>query len=316
MGVRPLWRSYAHPFEAYPLEALLGELSADPPRFSFVVLGNTDLTPEKASQEEEPALFDAIMADIRSIHPPPVFLFHLGDIAGQPGDKEAWEMFIQGSKPFEFGFFPGSLLDRDKRRCFVVPGEKDVYDKPTESAFLEHFFRPSGNIPYSFDWQEYHFIALNSERTDEGWLMDTFGFNRQKNRIAGDQLLWLERDLERNRQKEIVVFMHKPLFPPVFSRHDGDCMDRYYWDRENLLDLLSEYAVKVIFMGHEPIFHWTRIQETHHVVTGGAGRKIRAARRLGGFHHFLYVTIGEASRMDVFCVDPERDTVEDQIELM
>ncbi len=80
--------------------------------------------------------------------------------------------------------------------------------------------------------------------------------------------------------------------------------------------MLRKHCAKVIFMGHEPIFHWVQIEDTYHVITGGAGRSLSAPRRMGGFHHFLYVTIHEASRMNIFCVDPERDTIEERIVVM
>ncbi len=315
LGVRPLWRNCLHPFQAYPLEQLTGELTANPPRFSFVVLGNTDLASRESSRGDETTTFDKIMADIRSIHPQPGFIFHLGDIAEKPGDMKAWEELSRKSAPFEVGLSLGPLYDPRNKRCFVLPGDRDVGDKQTEDDFLDRFFRPSGNLPYSFDWEEFHFVALNSETTDDSWLMKYFGFNRQQNRITGTQRDWLEEDLGKNHDKKIVVFIHKPLFPPVFSRHDGYCLDQYYSDREKLLDLLNRYSVKVVFMGHEPIFHWARIANTYHIITGGAGRKPKAARWLGGFRHFLYVTIDEASRMKVYCIDPERNAVQERIDV-
>ncbi len=315
LGLRPLWRNSVHPSQAYPIEQLTGELTADPPRFSFVVLGNTDLAWGESSGEEEATPFDEIMAGIRSIHPQPGFIFHLGDIAEKPGDVKAWEALRLRVAPFEVGLPRGGLYDPRNKRCFVLPGDRDVEDKQTEGDFLDRFFRPSGKLPYSFDWEDFHFVALNSETTDDSWLMRYFGFNRRQNRITGTQRDWLEEDLGKNREKKIVVFIHKPLFPPVFSRHDGYCLDQYHSDREKLLDLFNEHSVKVVFMGHEPIFHWARIADTYYIITGGAGRKPKAARRLGGFHHFVYVTIDEGSRMKVYCIDPDRDAVQERIDV-
>jgi len=305
-----------HPFQAYPVEQLTGELTADPPRFSFVVLGNTDLEWRESSQGGETTRFEGIMRGIRSVRPQPGFLFHLGDIAEKPGDVKAWETFRLRAAPFEVGFPGGGLYDPRDKRCFVLPGDRDVQDKQTEGDFLDRFFRPSGKLPYSFDWEDFHFVALNSETTDDSWLMRHFGFNRQQNRIAGTQREWLEEDLDKNRDKKIVVFIHKPLFPPPFSRHDGYCLDQHYSDREKLLDLFNKHSVKVVFAGHEPVFHWARVADTYYIITGGGGRKPKAARRLGGFHHFLYVTIDETSRMKVYCIDPGNDAVQETLEIM
>ena len=315
LGLRPLWRNCVHPFQEYPFEQLTGELSADPPRFSFVVLGNTDLAGSESAAGEATSPFDGIMRGIASLHPQPGFIFHLGDVAEKPGDVKAWEALGLRVAPFEVGFPGRGPYAPSNRRCFVLPGDRDVEDKQTEADFLDCFFRPSGKLPYSFDWEDFHFVALNSEMTDDSWRMRHFGFNRQQNRIRGTQRDWLEEDLVKNHDKKIVVFIHKPVFPPVFSRHDGYCLDQYYSDREKLLALFKKHSVRVVFSGHEPIFHWARIADTYHIITGGAGRKPKARRRMGGFHHFLYVTIDEASLMQVYCIDPARDAVQERIDI-
>ena len=185
--------------------------------------------------------------------------------------------------------------------------------RQTQKAFVERFPRSSGKVPFSFGWKDYHFIALDSEAVDDGWLMKYFGYNRRRNRIVGAQWEWLEQDLRDNQGKHIVVFIHKPFFPPVFSSHDGVGLEQYYGARERLIDLLGAYSTKVVFSGHEPIFSSARVGKTWYIITGGAGREPRAPGRFGGFHHFLYVTIGPDGGMTVYCVDPERHTVEQRI---
>lgn len=315
LGARTLWQNCAHPFPSYPLERLKQELEAHPPRMSFAVMGNTDLAPGEGSGQDEEPVLGRIMEDLLAIRPRPGFIFHLGDIAREPGDERAWEALRREVAPFRVGFFEGAPYDPGRPHCFVLPGERDVADTESERAFLQFFFPSSAGLPFSFDWNEFHFIALNSERTDDSWLMRYFGFNRRKNRIAGEQREWLQRDLEENRGKKIVVFIHKPLFSPVFSSQDEYCLEQYYFDRERLLGLLKSYSVKAAFLGHEPLFHWARIEETCHIISGGAGRDPKAPNRFGGFHHFLYVTIDQASRMKVYCLDPLEDKVRNEIEI-
>jgi hypothetical protein len=315
LGVRSLWRSYAHPFEPYPVAELLDRLSAHPPKLSFAVLGNTDLVSRHLEGRSETTVFDKIMADIRSIRPEPEFIFHLGDIAEEAGDGKAWQEFLEKAAPFTTAPAHGAFHEPGKARCFVLPGERDVADKRTERDFLQHFSHSTRGIPFSFDRDPYHFIALNSERTDDGWLMKYLGFNRQKNRISGDQLAWLEKDLAMNQGKRIMVFLHKPMFSPVFSAQDGYSLDQYPLDREKVLDLLNKYSVEAVFMGHEPVFHWARIGRTYHIITGGGGRRPKAPDRYGGFHHFLYVTMDEDCRTKVYCVDPQEGAIRGEIEL-
>lgn len=316
LGLNPLWRSYVHPFESYPLDRLGQELAADPPRFSFVVLGNTDLSIGEQAEEGEGAVPDKIMDRVRSIRPEPEFIFHLGDVAENPGDTKAWEEWIRKAVPYAPGLDPGEAYIPGQKRCFVLPGERDVVDKEDEVVFLTRFYSSQGKLPFSFDRDDFHFVALNSETTDDSWVMEYFGYNRQNNRISGAQFEWLEKDLALNQGKRIVVFIHKPMFPPVFSSQDGYCLDQHYTDREKLLALLKKHSVRAVFMGHEPIFHWAHVAGTYHIITGGAGRRPRARKGMGGFHHFLYVTVDQESRMTVYCMDPERNTVEGVVQVM
>jgi hypothetical protein len=313
LGLSSLWRTVRNPFHAHSFDRLKAELLEDPPRFSFVVFGNTDLASGGSSDPLAMTTLDLIMADIRSLSPQPRFIFHLGDVAEKPGDVAVWRDFIRKVEPFEIGLGDGILWDLNRKWVFVLPGDRDLHNKKNEADFLKCFPRPSGDVPFSFGWEDFHFIALNSETIDDGWLMKRFGFNREQNRIRGPQWNWLESDLLKNQGKNIVVFIHKPLFPPVFSRHEGYCMDQHYFDRRRLMALLESHSVRVVFMGHEAIFHWARIQGSHHIISGGAGRKPRSGRWLGGFHHFLYVTIYEDRRMEIYCVDPEHNSVEARI---
>jgi hypothetical protein len=315
LGLRQLWRNCLHPFQAYPLDQLKGELSSDPPRFSFAVLGNTDLAGMESARGDERIPLEDIMEGIRSFHPPPDFIFHVGDVAERPGDVAAWEEMRRLAAPFAVGSSGERLDDPPGRPCFVLPGDRDVEDKRTEGEFFERFAPPSGGLPYSFDWEEFHFVALNSESVDDSWMMRFFGFNRLQNRITGTQREWLERDLEANHGKKIVVFIHKPLFPPVLSRYEGYCLDQYYSDREKLLDLFDRHSVRAVFTGHEAVFSWARIADTYYIITGGAGREPKARRRLGGFHHFLYVTVDARSRIKVYCIDPGQDVVRERLEI-
>ncbi len=314
MGINPMVRLLFHPFEAYPLERLEEALRLDPPLLSFVVIGDTDVTAGDGSPGAAPPVYVEIMNVIRSMKPLPDFLFHVGDVATRPGDEAAWRWWKDAALPFSVT--PGRGLGGDGGEgplLYVLPGDQDVVDEATEAAFLRMFPRPGGKVYFSFDMGEVHFIALNSETVDENRWMRLLGWNRWRNRITGSQWSWLTADLERNRGKKIVLFIHKPFFPPSFSRYEGMCLDQYFFDRERLLDLLAAYRIEAVFAGHDPVFYWNRVRGIDYIVTGGGGRKPGAPRRLGGFHHFTYVTIRKGERVDIYCIDPHRRMVKDHL---
>ena len=310
IGARSLYKSVLSPFPAYPVEQFRNTLSLDPPSFSFVVLGGTCFERDNLTAADASTVYDQVVSKISTITPLPRFIFHVGDIASGAGDREAWKLWIRKSYPFQVPEDEQDLLDPRKVHLLTLPGDRDLLSKDEEEAFLRQFPFGTSRIYYSFDLDGFHFVALNSETVDQGPLMRWFGWNRYRNRITDEQLAWLKGDLESNKNKPIVVFVHKPLFPPVFSRHEGYCLDQYYFDRERLLRLFNQYSVKAVFSGHEPIFYCSEIEGVLHFISSGAGRETSRYRALGGFHHFLYVAVHGQDRMVVYAIDVETDSVE------
>ncbi|WP_338787246.1 PQQ-binding-like beta-propeller repeat protein [Metabacillus sp. FJAT-53654] len=79
---------------------------------------------------------------------------------------------------------------------------------------------------YSFDYGNKHFVTLEN----------TLGFSE------ADQLEWLKQDLALNaKDKEVVVFVHKPLNTPQTPSPDNT---------KQFIGLLSEYNTRLVMVGH------------------------------------------------------------------
>jgi hypothetical protein len=91
---------------------------------------------------------------------------------------------------------------------------------------------------YSFEQNNVHFISLNSERSDEA--------------LRASMIRWLREDLAANTRDWTVAFWHHP--PYSKGHHDSDDSDdsggRMEWMRVNVLPILEEAGVDVVFAGH------------------------------------------------------------------
>jgi len=135
---------------------------------------------------------------------------------------------------------------------------------------------------YSFDYGNSHFVMLNNDYKN----LVILKAEREKGKIAGRQLEWLKRDLERAMRrgaKNIFVFFHEPAFPN--GGHLGDSMyhngdKAYVKPRNEFWRLLCQYRVVATFCGHEHNYSRTLVDEKvdesfsrpiWHIVTGGGG---------------------------------------------
>ncbi len=304
MGIVPAAKGILCPFPSYPLDKLRDVLAQDPPSFSFAVVGRTGLGGcGKRSRENFRGCRD-IVETVFALEPQPRLLIHLGDISASPSTaREGWAQFVNllGSHCR----VPESLEDLTGATypvLLALPGEKDVTDHKSEVSFLESLGFSRKTVYMSFPVGTLQFVVLNSEQIDDGVGMRWFGWNRERNRIRGAQLRWLEGQLAQSDARPKVVFLHKPFFPPVLSSHEGYCMDQYYWDRERVLRLFRKHGVVAVFSGHETVFSHCQVDGVDHFVVGGESRP--PIRKPGEFRQFLFAAVYEEG-MRVFTINAE-----------
>ena len=144
-----------------------------------------------------------------------------------------------------------------KHPLYLTPGNHDVGDKPNDWApaarihedylalWDEHF----GAQYQSFDHDGCHFIIINAQIINSGFAAEE------------KQRAWLEADLAANREKRIFLHSH---YPPYFSKPDEE--ENYdnigEPGRTWMLDLLEEYGVEALFIGHVHNFWFYRHAET------------------------------------------------------
>lgn len=246
--------------------------------FSFVVIG--DNRPNSVD-EPQPAVFVQMIEKINSLKPKPAFVINVGDmIRGYVEDmqivKNMWSDYLK-------------VIARLSVKIYHVPGNHDVWNLSS----YRYYKRIFGKDFYSFDYDDNHFVILNSS------------IPGQEHRITGAQFRWLKEDLKKSELDEpdnIFVFVHMPLFPKY--HHVGSSLDKYPAERDRLYRLLVSYDVKFVFVGHN---HFYRVEKTKdgliQITTGGGGAPLYQAEGedVESVYHFLLVNVsGEDVSWKVF----------------
>jgi len=173
--------------------------------------------------EADSARFRAAVQQINALQP--AFVVICGDLV-----NKATPQTFADFKRIKYGF---------DVPCYCAPGNHDVDNKPTDST-LKQYRTAMGRDYYSFDYQNFTFVILNSQL----W----------KAPLAGEtekQDAWFNKVLERAARKgnSIVLAEHFPLYHKTPDEPD-DYYDLPLAKRKELMAVCKSYGVKAILAGH------------------------------------------------------------------
>ncbi len=186
-------------------------------------------------------LTDKLIEKINNEIKPNIVIF-LGDFIQATNDKEqdkknilhVWDKFSEIKCPYY------TILGNHELK--LVQSNKEILDLIGYK-----------NATYSLDVEDYHLVFIGTDIYDEDKLYKT-------QYISNQDLEWLEEDLERNRNKKIVLFSH---FGIAEDRNIKDNFWCYSEDGENLMlrnrdklkKIIKNYNIKAVICGHQ---HWTK----------------------------------------------------------
>lgn len=211
--------------------------------FSFAILGDTQRFDPKNSQGG----YQQAVENIKKINPDLVFA--VGDLVSDcekycEDSLESWKKILGALAP----------------KTYAVMGNHDrtggdSSDKAWQNAFDFPDNGPAGfgELTYSFDYGNSHFVILDSDKPEE-------------HIVNKDQRNWLEADLANNKKNKIFVFFHEPAYP--VSSKIGESLDVDKKERDALWDILSRYEVRAVFNGHEHLQSRKKIGNIYQFVFG------------------------------------------------
>jgi tartrate-resistant acid phosphatase type 5 len=209
--------------------------------------------------------------------------------------------------------YKGGSEDQHWKKKFFVPYESTLKSIPfyavlgnhdgneSESAadlpaYLDNFFAPQGEMKrwYGFRFANFvDFFALDSTTNQyPGAAAPLYG-------VGGEQSVWLQKELQRERAPWRIAYMHHPMFT-AGPRHVAMREKLQHW-----MDAFAAGGVSAVFAGHEHNLQFSErnaaTQGMQFVVTGAGGelRKGNVTARMKSRNialwsaqvHFLVVEI-------------------------
>ena len=174
--------------------------------FRFAILG------DRTGNADEPA-YEEIWREIGREHPD--FVMNVGDLIEGGHDATAESEWSQLRRAWEHYQLP----------VYLTPGNHDIWSEPSRRIFEKEAGHP---LPYSFDFQDAHFIVLDNSASLD---------------LDDRQMQFLEADLRQNQDRHPkFVFFHQPfwLIPLKFQSSD------FPFHR-----LARKYGVDCVFSGHD-----------------------------------------------------------------
>jgi len=161
------------------------------------------------------------------------------------------------------------MLKKCNVKIYDVAGNHDVVGQG--SKWFRKYIGPD---VYSFDYENAHFIILN---------------NSFKGVFDRRQYDFLLSELEANKDKQNFVFFHRPMFDPSEVYPNYVMSERK--TAEKLMETFARYRVRYVIAGHIHGYAKATRDSVVYMVTGGAGAPLYLPNYLGGYYHYVKITV-------------------------
>lgn len=180
------------------------------------------------------------------------FVLHTGDAVDFGDSFEQWQAFFDTASDslLHTAVMPVSgnheALGHDAVvKNFNVDYEGSLYSVDNPGEDLGGFQYTDSGIYYSFDYNNAHFAILNTNdlQTDR----------RNAGKLSEEQLQWLTADMEQTDAEWKFVAMHHSAFSNGDHFDDADIEGL----RAQLVTLMPELDIDVVFSGHDHVYYRT-----------------------------------------------------------
>jgi predicted phosphodiesterase len=221
--------------------------------FRFSILGDR-------TGGAQPEIYGRIWREVDLLHPD--FVINVGDTIQGGKDANVQDQWNELRPLFQrYNHYP----------LYFTPGNHDVFNDTSLAVYEKETKRPPF---YSFDYQEAHFTVLDNSRTND---------------LTEDQMNFLAKDLEANKDKKPkFVFFHKPYWIMPLKLGSGEFP---------LHQLVKKYGVEDVISGHGHVFVRIVRDGVNYMEVGSSGGTMEAALQAGQgfkegrFYHHVWVRV-------------------------
>lgn len=199
-------------------------------------------TDSQGQNEKQYGIFADVLDTALEIYDDTDLIVHSGDMTDYGSNVKYWQYFF------------GCSDNMIKNTIMPVAGNHETMgDTP---ALLDNFVLPdsaeqdtSEGYYYSFDYNNVHFIMLNTNDTTSDGLSET-------------QLKWLKYDAARSTAKWKIVVLHKATYSNGSHYDDSEVKGM----REQFASLMPELGIDMVFQGHDHVYLRTDAMNGNEIV--------------------------------------------------
>jgi Icc protein len=172
-----------------------------------------------------------------------------------------------------------SVMNKLNCPWYFSPGNHDIESATAESVLRSKISMPTNGpagyeeTVYSFDYQNAHFVSLNSNH----W--------KEAHRV---QRSWLAADLAKTVQPHVFVMAHEPAYPT--GPHIGSSLDVYSSERDDFWNKMTAGRVSMFFCGHEHLYSRTKRGSIYQIINGSCGAPLKTGVS-GTIAKYSYVVV-------------------------
>jgi hypothetical protein len=170
---------------------------------------------------------------------------------------------------------------------------------------------------WSVDIEGLHLVALDSNL--EGFNL----FSLDRNSLEALQYIWFVNELEKNKEKTIIVMWHEPAYGSHSWFGKGHGSNRFM--RKRYISLCERYGVKMIICGHNHRYERVTMNGITHITAAGGGAPLVPTSLLPGdrvegseitisAYHWCVVSI-EDNSINVDVIEHESHKILDSFEI-
>ena len=204
----------------------------------------------------------------------PSFIIHSGDCVGRGGIWSQWLDFNESIAPVWEADIPFYCVvgNHEKYTDIYYQYDEDFSNYTTFFDFSDVAKEANETeLYFSFDYEDVHFVLLNTEDYFDDTEDGTHNFN-----CSEIQMDWLISDLSNTEPDDLlVVIYHRPSWSIREDRPDR-------WEeaetvRAEFHSIFIDYGVDIVFNGHDHYYYRTLRDGIYYVVTGGGGAPLYGA---------------------------------------